>query len=53
MPTTLPIRIAVPASTVKDIEADGSITVIFLVTTLGMLLSVLAALMCPECFLGF
>jgi hypothetical protein len=48
MPTTLPVRIAVPTSTVGDGEADGSIAVIFLVAVTGMLLSILAALMSPD-----
>lgn len=52
MPTTLPVRIAAPTSTVRDSEADASITVIFLVAVIGMLLSVLAALTSPDLSLG-
>jgi hypothetical protein len=52
MPTTLPVRIAVPRSTVTDGEADGSITVIFLVAVIGMLLSVVAALISPDLSIG-
>ena len=52
MPTTLPVRIAVPTSTVRDGEADGSITVIFLVTVIGMLLSIVAALTSPDLSIG-
>jgi len=52
MPTTLPLRIAAPASTNKAGEADASITVVLLVAMIGMLLSVLATLISPECYLG-
>jgi hypothetical protein len=52
MPTTLPVRIAAPASTVAAGQADASITIIFLVATIGMLLSVLAALLSPDYFVG-
>jgi hypothetical protein len=52
MPTTLPIRIAVPATNERDGETDASITIIFLVSLIGMLLSVLAALISPDLSLG-
>jgi hypothetical protein len=52
MPTTLPVRIALRASTVRDGEADRSIAVVFLVTVIGMLLSVLAALISPDLSVG-
>jgi hypothetical protein len=52
MPTTLPVRIDVPARRVRESEADASLMVVFLVTVIGMLLSVLAALMSPDISLG-
>jgi hypothetical protein len=53
MPTTLPLRIAAPArSSIEASEADGSVVIIFLVASIGMLLSVLAAIISPDWLIG-
>jgi hypothetical protein len=52
MPTTLPIRIAAAVPSVKTAEADGSIVIVFLVASIGMFLSVLAAIISPDWLIG-
>jgi hypothetical protein len=52
MPTTLPLRIAAPARSIEGSESDGSVVIIFLVASIGMLLSVLAAIISPDWLIG-
>jgi hypothetical protein len=52
MPTTLPVRIAASARSAESSEADGSLVIIFLVASIGMLLSVVAAIITPDWFIG-
>jgi hypothetical protein len=52
MPTTLPVRLAAPVRTSERSEPDGSLVIIFLVASIGMLLSVLAAIITPDWGMG-
>jgi hypothetical protein len=52
MPTTLPVRIGVPFASDKTLEGDGSLVVIFLVTSIGILLSLVAAMVSPDWLIG-
>jgi hypothetical protein len=51
MPTTLPVRIAAPVRS-ESSETDGSLVIVFLIASIGMLLSVLAAIISPDWLIG-